>query len=197
MYRLDFDEKNGTFIPKHKRESVKKNIADFHKLPEKAQDLFLEQIFGLVEENDRYDDLTLSRDILGIPNYYDICQSPIEVILLYAIEILNIHLCADIYVDYIPQHEIIANGKKRIMDICAMQTDDCYNHIKPLFFIECDGFEYHAGTKENFTNTTQKDREIAIAGYEVLHFSGSEIFNNPFNCAYQVINFAKEKIKNG
>lgn len=197
MYHLEFDETEKSFIPKEQKKDFVHTIKNFHKLPERAQDLFLEIIFGLEAEEGKFDDFSFVTKIIGIPNYIDKCKSPIEIILFYALDILFIQLSSDMFIRFIPQYELNINGKVRIMDICVIEVDEYDNEIKPLFFIECDGYEYHASTKEQFTKTNQRDRELKIAGYDVLHFSGSEIYKNPFDCAYQIIDYIKDRFENG
>jgi hypothetical protein len=34
-----------------------------------------------------------------------------------------------------------------------------------------------------------------MAGYDVLHFSGSEIYNNPVECVAKVINYLQREVK--
>ncbi len=48
--------------------------------------------------------------------------------------------------------------------------------------VECDGYRWH-GNKESFTADRQRDRALADAGYRVLRFSGSEIWNDPLGTA--------------
>jgi len=51
--------------------------------------------------------------------------------------------------------------------------------------VECDGFDYHSD-KVRFTNDRQRDRTLTSMGYEVLRFSGSEIFRNPFGVSAEL-----------
>jgi very-short-patch-repair endonuclease len=44
--------------------------------------------------------------------------------------------------------------------------------------VECDGYEYHS-SQERFTADRRRDRALKAAGYDVLRFSGQEIFHNP------------------
>ena len=52
--------------------------------------------------------------------------------------------------------------------------------------IECDGHDFHEKTKEQAAHDKQRDRALAAAGYTVLRFTGSEIWNNPEACVEEV-----------
>lgn len=51
---------------------------------------------------------------------------------------------------------------------------------KPKFklIVECDGFDYHSD-KVAFSKDRARDRILQDKGFQVLRFSGSEIFNDP------------------
>ncbi len=44
--------------------------------------------------------------------------------------------------------------------------------------IECDGYQYH-GNKKSFVQDKIRNRELQLRGYQVVHYSGTEIFENP------------------
>lgn len=52
--------------------------------------------------------------------------------------------------------------------------------------VECDGHNFHEKTKEQAARDKKRDREINVAGFPVLRFTGSEIFRDPVGCADQV-----------
>lgn len=45
--------------------------------------------------------------------------------------------------------------------------------------IEIDGHEFHEKTKEQAQSDKRRDRDIARAGYQVIRFTGSEVYSNP------------------
>lgn len=57
--------------------------------------------------------------------------------------------------------------------------------------VECDGHDYHERTKEQAKADKQRERAIKLFGYELIRFTGSEIYNNPFECAIETIEFMK------
>ncbi len=44
--------------------------------------------------------------------------------------------------------------------------------------VECDGFKYHSN-KDAFIHDRKRDRALKVQGYDVLRYSGSEIYSNP------------------
>lgn len=49
--------------------------------------------------------------------------------------------------------------------------------------VECDGHDFHEKTKEQAKRDKRRDRDLMRCGYRVYHFTGSEIWNEPFRCA--------------
>jgi hypothetical protein len=54
--------------------------------------------------------------------------------------------------------------------------------------VECDGFNYHSD-KARFKADRQRDRALKALGYDVLRFSGSEIYNDPINAPYELATY--------
>lgn len=52
--------------------------------------------------------------------------------------------------------------------------------------VECDGHGYHS-TKEQIKKDNRRNRDLMAAGYTVVHFSGSEINEDPKKCAVYAI----------
>ena|SRR3990167_5083914 len=59
-----------------------------------------------------------------------------------------------------------------------------YPHLKIV--VECDGHDFHEKTKEQARRDKSRDRELVKLGFTILHYTGSEIYNNPEKC-YQDI----------
>lgn len=53
--------------------------------------------------------------------------------------------------------------------------------------VECDGHDYHERTKAQAQRDKARDRFLMGKGYRVVRFTGSELFNNPFDCAYEAM----------
>jgi very-short-patch-repair endonuclease len=60
--------------------------------------------------------------------------------------------------------------------------------------VECDGHEFHEKTKEQAAHDKRRDRELQIAGWKVLRFTGSEIWRDHQACADHVSKLAASEI---
>lgn len=52
--------------------------------------------------------------------------------------------------------------------------------------IEVDGHDFHEKTKAQVKRDKERDRFLTIKGWHLLHFSGSEVFNDPFYCVEEL-----------
>lgn len=66
----------------------------------------------------------------------------------------------------------------------------CRPEVKII--VECDGYEWHSG-KTTFVSDRKRDRKLRALGYEVLRFSGSEIYNTPVECALELYGILRPK----
>lgn len=53
--------------------------------------------------------------------------------------------------------------------------------------VECDGHDFHERTKEQAKRDRSRDRRALLHGIEVMRFTGSEIWNDPWGCAGEVL----------
>jgi very-short-patch-repair endonuclease len=53
--------------------------------------------------------------------------------------------------------------------------------------IECDGYNYHDKTREQARYDRQRDRHMQRQGFVVARFTGDEILEQPFECAFEVM----------
>ena len=97
-----------------------------------------------------------------------------------------------------PQEKININGKTYFADflIDPMRTgwvtyenNDIYRLV-----IECDGHDFHEKTKAQVEKRNQRDMDLKSAGYDVLHFSGSQIYKDPDKCAEDVFEYVIQKV---
>lgn len=129
-------------------------------------------------------------------------KSPIEQIFITAFSIYCKYTNKEeIYL--LSQKEVTCNDKKYFVDF-SFEADDYLadltlgNKIKNTNFklaIECDGYEFHQKTKEQVKQDNEREFDLKMAGYDVLRFSGTQIFNNPIKCAEDTYNFIMKKIK--
>lgn len=112
------------------------------------------------------------------------CESPIEELLVIALdEVTNGK--PDIYFE--TQKEIEVNGHTYRVDILIYYGDILELENCKKLAVECDGHEFHEKTKAQTLYEKRRDRELMSAGYQIVHFTGSEIWNDPFKCAREVI----------
>lgn len=128
------------------------------------------------------------------------CESPIEQLLSMALESLNIKNIFKFnpFIDVIEiekQKEILCSKKKYRVDffipvIYKNQENKC-------FIVECDGYDFHQKTKEQVQHDNEREYDLKMAGYEVLRFSGTQIYNNPLKCAEDAYNYIIKKVEEG
>ncbi len=54
--------------------------------------------------------------------------------------------------------------------------------------VELDGHDFHERTKDQAARDKQKDRAFASAGWRVLRFTGSEVYESAESCVSEVLN---------
>lgn len=110
------------------------------------------------------------------------CESSIEKMFFLAFN--SAHVGIGQY-HLIPQYEIESSGHKYRADFAlADESDDV------LFLIECDGHDYHGKTKAQIKSRNERDYNLMCCGWNVLHFSGTQIYNDPYKCAMDTIAYA-------
>ena len=128
---------------------------------------------------------------------YD-CESPIEQIMaleLKDIEILFISSELFEILGNTNQAYIECNKNKYRVDFLleiAFKHLGQYKDVLKLI-IECDGHEFHEKTKDQVKKNNKRDRDLQNSGYEILHFSGSEIYNDSSECKNEIVKFIKRK----
>lgn len=60
--------------------------------------------------------------------------------------------------------------------------------------VECDGHEWHERTPRQAGRDKARDRAIQAAGFQVLRFTGSEIWADALKCASEVFNVAEREL---
>ena len=126
------------------------------------------------------------------------CESPIEQMLSLALEELHIKSIYRFnpFIDVVEiekQKEIDCNGKKYRVDFYIPVIYK--NQEEKVFIIECDGHEFHQKTKQQVERDNARTRDLQKAGYEMIRFSGTEIWHRPYKCANEVLNIILSKCK--
>lgn len=78
--------------------------------------------------------------------------------------------------------------KKYVLDFAYI--DDIFK-----LAIEIDGHEYHK-TKKQRTHDAKRARELTALGWDVIRFTGSEVYQNPIKCALQAKKIIYQKTGN-
>lgn len=169
----------------------------FENLPHRCKQLFFEFLVknGFQKESEMLEVLDFSCEK---------CKSPIEQIFRFAYELVSYKHFedGDLWYWIEPQEAIKVNGHLYHADFLfdtAYQDDGkgtfdfCKKRLKVV--IECDGHEFHEKTKRQVIQTNRRNYDLNLEGYEILHFSGSEIFNDPLGCAERAYNFIDQKIE--
>lgn len=155
-------------------------IEAFEMIPMRAKEL-------LFEENcfNEYIFDTISDAVFVI-------NSPIEQILYIAIHIYFNKKNISFYVE--PQHEINDKEHKYIADFYISYDEYVNNFLKEDFklIIECDGFNYHS-SKNQMTYDYERENILKLNGYDVLRFTGSQIYNDPMDCVKKIMKYIKLK----
>lgn len=90
------------------------------------------------------------------------------------------------------QAEVTANGHQYRLDFILDPHDPSLLQPRdgassyPKIAVEIDGHAFHEKTKEQVTYRNRRDRDLQLAGWTVLHFSGSELFRDPLRVAEDV-----------
>jgi very-short-patch-repair endonuclease len=125
------------------------------------------------------------------------CESPIEQMMLLALFAIGEEELGDVSFEkkremwkqpdlliILPQ-EVISEYR---IDFAIIHREFFPTGYSDRFvLVECDGHEYHEKTKEQARKDKSRDRKLQSDGYKVLRFTGSEIFENPFACAQEVL----------
>lgn len=53
--------------------------------------------------------------------------------------------------------------------------------------VELDGHNFHEKTKEQASKDKKNDRVLVSNGYTLIRFSGSDVWNNPFECCRETV----------
>lgn len=167
-------------------------------MPRRSQELFFALLY-----HDMFEDSKQGMDIIdtilnGGNLLYADCKSPIEQIFNFAYDIVicNEGFPINELLYLFPQTEIVANGNRYIADF-LLDTDrigGIYREHSLKLVIECDGHEFHEKTKAQVEKNNKRNFDLQLEGYEVLHFSGSQIYKDPLKCAMDAYKYIRSKV---
>lgn len=168
----------------------------FDSLPMAAKEIYFYALENLPEDKDFVETFIIANPILGV----DECKSPIEKIFYVAFEIVCLFRRDELpdFVDCMysyPQLEIETNAHRYIADFSIGAENE--EGIYTILLVECDGHEFHQKTKKQVEHDNTRQYELKMVGYDILRFSGSQIYNDPFKCANDVFDYALLKLNGG
>lgn len=173
-------------------EHFKKITEDLYYDEEGNVDKYLcEKVSTILLGNKADDDMRLDEALIG-------CESPIEQLLALELEwirlkeIYSFNPFVDV-IDIEKQKEIVCGDKKYRVDFFIPVLYKNQEGIS--FIVECDGHEFHQKTKEQVEKDNTRMRDLQKAGYEIIRFSGTEIWHRPYKCALEVRNIILSKCK--
>lgn len=161
-----------TLLPKMEMES-------FLSLPKRCQEMIFEQITRNGGKG------YLPFEVCGLP---DDLTSPIEQMFHIAFSVINMEYYNGKYAIE-PQYEISIDGKTYYADFVLFLDSG----EKLMLIVECDGHGFHKITREQVKHDNERDYALKKSGYDVIHFSGSQLYENAWKCADDVCSFIQER----
>jgi len=125
------------------------------------------------------------------------CGSPIEKLFLieWYFQNDNFYYGGDLK-DYfiIPQYKI---GNYRVdFFICLDNSDiDPYEDKENCLIIELDSYLWHGSDPEQFAKEKERERELQKEGWNIMRFSGREIYRDVDKCVQEIIGHILNKEK--
>lgn len=132
------------------------------------------------------------------------CESPIERVLAMGLELAAVldrvrimTMCSGLpeeHEKYLTDHHkgsfttlIAAQVHIEPYRVDFLVTSKPFPTLAPLrLVIECDGHDFHEKTKEQAARDKGRDREIVAKGFQIMRFTGSEIWRDPLHCARSI-----------
>lgn len=171
-------------------EKENNNVAVFEKLCDKAKHLVFNAL-GQYETMQYFLVLDLPDELIE--------STPIEQIFYVTKDVYDLIIThrGELTLNFSSQEYIKAKNKTYRVDFYVdsfvVQNEE-YIFNKPII-IELDGHDYHS-TKEQRNYDYDRENNLKLAGYHIIRFTGSQVFNEPFSCVEKVYEYAKQLIKN-
>lgn len=173
----------------------KEILEKFDALPERCKELIFEEIYKRSASLNFEEIGKICNELIDAQEFIDYCESPIEELFYIAFTIYSSN--QTIFCNIDPQHEVECGDKDYRSDFCLYFSEHWDSQrFKPIndiiLLIECDGHEFHEKTKEQVAHDNERDLALKTAGYDVLHFSGSQIYKDPMGCVEKAVNYYKK-----
>lgn len=126
-------------------------------------------------------------------------KSPIEQLLYLNLKYQSFYH-GDLKIKIIPQYLIETRNKKYFADFLIsmsefMEMEDVMLYRGQKLIIECDGHDFHYNTKEKIEQDRIRKRNISKLGYEVIRYTGTELYRDSSKCAVEVLQLLENKLK--
>lgn len=126
-------------------------------------------------------------------------KSPIEQLLYLNLKYQSFYH-GDSKIKIIPQYLIETRNKKYFADFLIsmsefMEMEDGMLYRGQKLIIECDGHDFHYNTKEKIEQDRIRERNISKLGYEVIRYTGTELYRDSSKCAFEVLQLLENKLK--
>lgn len=164
-------------------------LDEFNNLPDRAKSLWFEWLWNCAIS----DNVSPAFFLVEVGLETEGCKSPIEQIFCLAYNIYSFEHYDQDFSDGLcieRQYKIESvSGKNYIADF-YIHHEFAKIGSKGVV-IECDGHDYHKLTKEQVEHDNDRDFDIKATGYDIIHFSGSQIFKSPMKCAEKAYEYFK------
>lgn len=151
---------------------------EFCKLPERAKVLFFDLFFN----SDETPFNVIDFEVLD-------SNSPMEQLFDFAFKyyLLQYPLLSCVFLD--SQYLIKCEEHNYYADFHLMincEGEFCETKL----LIEIDGHDFHEKTKEQVAKDKERELNIKMQGYDIIRFSGSQVYNDPIDCVKKTIMYA-------
>lgn len=169
-------------------------VEHFHRLPQRAKELIVNVVNSiLIGHYGKLDDLVLLFEVTDICSVSENCKSPIEQIFEVACNIVFVLRGEEIgggWFESESQYEVKCGTKKYYADFCFYHAgSESGDRDSNILLVECDGHDFHKATKQQVKHDNERDYDLRMAGYELLHFSGTQIYEDPIKCANDTFDY--------
>lgn len=156
-------------------------------------------VISVLPDNIKYlVDCEIQNFTMGLLDDMVDCESPIEMLMSLALHkeekgyrFRNLDI-----MDISKQANIICGDNKYRADFlivaAIIEKKKMFN-----FVVEVDGHDFHQKTKKQVERDNTRNRNMALYGYNVIRFSGSEIYANSNKCASEVFTFIESYLQRG
>ncbi len=159
----------------------------------RAKELFFWNMVTRAFDLQVYDYLT---DFIGMrslnpPSPQYVIESPIEKYLF--IQIIKLCIAENQGLINPPFNGIFPQKKITISDSIQYIVDFVFYTIQGhKIAVELDGYEFHEKTKEQAMSDKERDRNLQQADYFVARFSGSEVYADPKEILFKIMDIAQD-----